>query len=71
MVGNVREWTADLFTPYRGGEAEPQVNPNVRVIRGPGWEEAHEYDALATNRWGMDGAEGYVWAGFRCAKDAD
>jgi len=70
MLGNVWEWTADLYsasTPVsrdsQGSSSSPQ-----RVLRGGSWEDGARY-ARASVRLGDGPGVRSSNAGFRCARD--
>jgi formylglycine-generating enzyme required for sulfatase activity len=80
MIGNVSEWTADWYGPYRradppkGEQAKPDVNPKgpptgrQRVIRGGSW-----FDPPRSVRTGARNKDVSTYRddsiGFRCAQD--
>ena len=71
MVGNVWEWTGDLFGDY---PAEAQTDPNGprgsqrsrqdRVARGGSWRDPASF-CRSTARMGVPPAERHNWLGFR------
>ncbi len=80
MVGNVREWVEDVYTPdaytrYIVGESNsPSTasglwNLNLRVGRGGGWHDHELASVCTTVRHRGDPSERYIDVGFRCAHD--
>jgi len=71
MVGNVFEWTADMFEPYPGApkDVANMVPKNARVIRGGAFNSFQPEHADPSLRFPQD-ADAHPHAiGFRCAKD--
>jgi formylglycine-generating enzyme required for sulfatase activity len=69
MLGNVQEWTASAYEPYKGGKADPKAaGKNLRVIRGL----SYLHRAKQGNLWNRDATEPTTLAfyGARCAADA-
>ncbi len=71
LAGNVGEWTAGYYAPYR---SEPQADPKgplagrLRVVRGGAWNSASSATLRLTVR-SREPAEKRSFAiGFRCAK---
>ncbi len=77
MVGEVWEWTASRFEAYRGFEAFPYREYSeeffggpYRVLRGGAW--ATQPDAVSNTFRNWDYPERrQIFAGLRCAKDAE
>jgi len=68
MIGNVLEWTADVYAPYPGGREPRLVRPDYRVARGGSWY--YSKDSLrVTNRYPLPQKIRLVAIGFRCALD--
>lgn len=69
MAGNVWEWTASWYLPYRG---DPGIAPAERVQRGGSFlcspEACHGFRVSARGRATPDSSHMHV--GFRCAMDA-
>lgn len=77
MAGNVAEWVADWYSPtyYSQTEASslnPQGPPvgTERVLRGGSWD-ARMFFARSIHRQSWQPDQSLIWAGFRCAADAD
>ncbi|MDQ3890131.1 MAG: ergothioneine biosynthesis protein EgtB [Actinomycetota bacterium] len=76
MIGDVWEWTASDFLPYRGFEAFPYreysevfFGSEYKVLRGGSWA-THGTVARPTFRnWDLP-VRRQIFAGFRCARDA-
>jgi formylglycine-generating enzyme required for sulfatase activity len=70
LAGNVAEWTADRFEPYRGGTSPKGVPPANRVVRGGGFgsERASQVTGFVRDVRNEDGT--YVDVGFRCVAKA-
>jgi formylglycine-generating enzyme required for sulfatase activity len=69
MLGNVQEWTASLFSIYKGNpKKDPNQGKDFRVVRGLSSNHrgryAHLWDRIASPPSSLYGF------GFRCAKDA-
>ena len=70
MAGNVWEWTADRFGPYKPGLA---VNPagasmgNMRVIRGGAWNSTDSFVRNSVRGPSNPGVKG-SHIGFRIAR---
>jgi gamma-glutamyl hercynylcysteine S-oxide synthase len=77
MTGEVWEWTASGFDPYPGFQAFPYREYSeeffggpYRVLRGGAW--ATQPDAVSNTFRNWDYPERrQIFAGFRCAKDAE
>lgn len=53
MLGNVQEWTHDLYAPYQGEATDP-TGPSdgiYRVFRGGAWNEYARYNRAARRIW--------------------
>ena len=77
MAGNVAEWVSDWFSPtyYSQPEAaglNPQGPPvgTEKVLRGGSWD-ARIFFARTPHRQSWQPDQSVIWAGFRCAADAD
>jgi iron(II)-dependent oxidoreductase len=69
LVGNVWEWTDDVYAPYQG-EANPSVAGKFRVLRGGAWnsDPAH---LSTTYRLAYDPDFRFAGnGGFRCVRSA-
>jgi formylglycine-generating enzyme required for sulfatase activity len=76
MAGNVREWVADWYAPYKGSSLPP-VDPQgpdkpglqqSRVLRGGGWSTSDPSMVRATYRNGLGAMNRDSSIGFRCAR---
>jgi formylglycine-generating enzyme required for sulfatase activity len=73
MAGNVAEWVADGFAPYRAeAQRDPTgpAEPVFRVLRGGGWHSHLPARAQGWFRWWDDPAARVTRIGFRCAVEA-
>lgn len=77
MAGNVAEWVTDWYSPtfYSQPEASglnPQGPPvgTQKVLRGGSWD-ARMFFARTVHRQSLEPDQARIWAGFRCAADAD
>jgi formylglycine-generating enzyme required for sulfatase activity len=72
MAGNVKEWTADAYSPYtKGTKTDPFVadGSELRILRGGAWDQPLARVRVSFREWGR-GATGRSEAvGFRCALD--
>ncbi|MDR0842328.1 MAG: formylglycine-generating enzyme family protein [Acidobacteriota bacterium] len=68
MLGNVQEWTASIYGPYKGGKADSGADRQWRVVRGL----SRNHRAKQGGLWNRDAREpsALLDYGFRCAKDA-
>jgi eukaryotic-like serine/threonine-protein kinase len=64
MAGNVREWTADRYGPYRDPHAPP-TEGNRRAVRGSSWRT---YNDAATARESVEASAVADDLGFRCVR---
>ncbi len=72
MLGNVWEWTRDLFGPYPHGTVfDPQgaATGSCRAVRGGGWTGT-SVGARAAQRTCVEEKGRYVDLGFRLVRDA-
>jgi iron(II)-dependent oxidoreductase len=76
MIGNVWEWTADVFKPFPGfapddyKEYSQPLFESTRVLRGGAWTtRGRMISALYRNYFGPDRRD--VFAGFRTCASAD
>lgn len=77
MIGDVWEWTASDFTPYPGFVAHPYreysevfYGPEYKVLRGGSWA-VHPSAVRGTFRNWDYPIRRQIFAGFRCARDAE
>jgi formylglycine-generating enzyme required for sulfatase activity len=75
MLGNVWEWTATWFQPYRGfaafpyeGYSVPYFDRQHRVLRGGSWATRRHVLRPTFRNWYQPWVR-EIFAGFRCAKD--
>lgn len=66
MAGNVWEWTASAYLPYRASMAGPPFREDHRVIRGGSWRGTR-YDVRCANRAAYNPGSRFDDVGFRCA----
>lgn len=70
MLGNIREWCLDSYSPgfYRRSPLQNPlnvVNSNMRVTRGGSWHEGNSYMVRAAQRYPVGGSERKCCIGFR------
>jgi formylglycine-generating enzyme required for sulfatase activity len=71
MIGNVREWTQDIYKPYAPKDAvSVLLEERNRVVRGAGWHERDTFASLCTSRWPTPPNAKEITLGFRCASSA-
>jgi len=69
MVGNVSEWTGDVYAPYSGSRFKLRKGASGhRVLRGGSWMDDLCF-ARAANRFDATADQRNPSWGFRCAKD--
>lgn len=75
MLGQVWEWTASYFDPYRGFQAHPYreysevfFGGGYRVLRGGSWATAGQVASTTFRNWDLPQRR-QIFAGFRIAKD--
>lgn len=66
LVGNVAEWVADSFAPYKGGSVKGV--PQSKVYRGGSYKDPKD-EFLTTRRRYSNASSKRPEIGFRCAKD--
>lgn len=67
-LGNVWEWTADLYRAYPNSEfTTDKYRENLRVFRGGSWNN-YQYNNRCSNRHREDPRYTCVSHGFRCAR---
>ena len=64
MAGNVREWTADRYGPYRDPHAPPEQGTRM-AVRGSSWRT---YNDVASARESADADTAADDLGFRCVR---
>lgn len=64
LAGNVREWTADRYAPYRDPHAPPSTGQHM-AVRGSSWRT---YNDVASARESVDAATAAADLGFRCVR---
>jgi formylglycine-generating enzyme required for sulfatase activity len=76
MCGNVEEWVNDWYaedyysvSPYSNPQG-PDGSFWEKVIRGGAWGDLRQWVRVALRR-GQGDSGGWVWTGFRCARDAE
>jgi gamma-glutamyl hercynylcysteine S-oxide synthase len=77
MVGDVWEWTSSSFAAYPGTEAFPYreysevfYGPDYKVLRGGSWATHPTAVRTTFRNWDYP-IRRQIFAGFRCARDAD
>jgi iron(II)-dependent oxidoreductase len=77
LIGDVWEWTASAFDAYDGFEAfpypeysEPFFGGPFRVLKGGSWATQPEVAACTFRNWDYRQRR-QIFAGFRCARDAE
>jgi iron(II)-dependent oxidoreductase len=77
MIGDVWEWTASAFGPHPGFEAFPYEEysavfhgDSYRVLRGGSWATHPSACRTTFRNWDLP-IRRQIFAGFRCARDAD
>jgi iron(II)-dependent oxidoreductase len=77
MLGNVWEWTASSFTPYPGFASFPYreysevfFGDDYKVLRGGSWATHPSACRVTFRNWDFP-IRRQIFAGFRCAQDAD
>lgn len=70
LVGNVQEWTANVYVPYKAEAAAAAVEEgNHRAVRGAGYHEIDAFSCMLTARWPVLPDAESTTIGFRCAAD--
>ena len=70
LVGNVWEWTRDVYAPYRG-EVPPDIAGKYRVLRGGAWNSDPSH-LTTTYRLAYDPDFRFAAnGGFRCVRSPD
>lgn len=69
MTGNVLEWTADRYKPYRWSQHQsPDYDEEFIVLRGGSWIHPEHQSSCATRLYAPpDNRSNFI--GFRCVKD--
>jgi iron(II)-dependent oxidoreductase len=77
LLGNVWEWTASSFLPYPGFRSFPYreysevfFGPDYKVLRGGSWATHPSACRPTFRNWDFP-IRRQIFAGFRCARDAD
>lgn len=77
MIGDAWEWTASEFRPYPGFTAFPYreysevfFGPEHRVLRGGSWATWPRAASNTVRNWDLPQRR-QIYAGFRCARDAE
>jgi iron(II)-dependent oxidoreductase len=77
MLGDVWEWTASTFERYEGFEAfpyseysEPFFDGRFKVLRGGAWATQPDAVSATFRNWDFPDRR-QIFAGFRCARDAE
>jgi formylglycine-generating enzyme required for sulfatase activity len=74
LGGNVSEWTADRYGPYRGGEVEGPSGArdgSERVHRGGSWMSSTYAEVRGATRSHTAYDVRRIYLGFRCAADPE
>jgi formylglycine-generating enzyme required for sulfatase activity len=66
MIGNVAEWTGDLFAPYAGANAKLDGESKNRVVRGGSFLTVSPEEADAAMRQALPPTTRSPAIGFRC-----
>jgi len=69
LLGNVAEWQADWFAPYKSGEALSPKGPETgdkRVVRGGSWSSPATFSVARREAFPPETRSASI--GFRCAK---
>ena len=77
MLGDVYEWTSSNFLPYDGFEAFPydeysevHFGEKYKVLRGASWATSRHVTRSTFRNWDYPQRR-QIFAGFRCAMEAD
>jgi len=77
LVGDVWEWTSSEFEPYSGFESFPYreysevfFGAGYKVLRGGSWATSPTVARTTFRNWDLS-VRRQIFAGFRCARDAD
>jgi gamma-glutamyl hercynylcysteine S-oxide synthase len=77
LLGDVWEWTSSDFAPYPGFRSFPYreysevfFGPDHKVLRGGSWATAPEAVRATFRNWDLP-IRRQIFAGFRCARDAE
>ncbi|MBL4846541.1 MAG: SUMF1/EgtB/PvdO family nonheme iron enzyme [Planctomycetes bacterium] len=70
MSGNAWEWTASSFLPYVGAPDGGEVRPDLRVLRGGGWNSSSPFLLRAAMRHARPPEYRSAALGFRTAGSA-
>jgi iron(II)-dependent oxidoreductase len=77
LIGDVWEWTSSDFAPYPGFRSFPYreysevfFGPEYKVLRGGSWATAPQAVRATFRNWDLP-IRRQIFAGFRCARDAD
>jgi formylglycine-generating enzyme required for sulfatase activity len=73
LIGNVWEWTATIYRPYPGGNAnaDGRYNQDFRIIRGGSYQISDSALRGLTVRLPSPPNVAYEATGFRCARSAE
>jgi iron(II)-dependent oxidoreductase len=67
LIGNVWEWTRDVYAPYQG-DADPEIAGKFKVLRGGGWNSDPQ-KLSSTYRLAFDPDFRFAAnGGFRCVR---